>query len=168
MKMSTKHCKYVLSFSTSNKPIKPAQAQKKTKHNVTKHWQAPKKSKKQNKKKRKISYLWGSRVLSRWWDFAFWELFGACQCFVRLCFVFCFFGACQCFSSIITKQDANICVSPRFQSHQMQKTSVFIYSVLCSCSFKNHVPMVPRSQQKKIGQHSRCYAIFVGASYTLW
>jgi hypothetical protein len=46
MKMSTKHCKYVLSFSTSNKPIKPAQAQKKTKHNVTKHWQAPKKKQK--------------------------------------------------------------------------------------------------------------------------
>ena len=67
-------------------------------------------------------------------------------CEIVLCFFV--FGACQCFSSIITKQDAKNCVSPRFQSHQMQKTSVFIYSVLCSCSFKNHVPMVPRSPKK--------------------
>ena len=64
------------------------------------------------------------------------------------CALFFVFGACQCFSSIITKQDAKNCVSPRFQSHQMQKTSVFIYSVLCSCSFKIHVPMVPRSPKK--------------------
>ena len=71
------------------------------------------------------------------WESLLFLLFFCFFCvFCLFCFFWClpifceivlwfFFGACQCFSSIITKQDAKNCVSPRFQSHQMQKTSVF-------------------------------------------
>ena len=213
MKMSTKdNVNTVFPFQHQASSSNLHRHKKKTKHNLTKHWQAPKKT-----KKTQISSLWGSRVLSRRWDCVFFVFFGACQCFVRLCLVFfcacqcferskppnigrhqkktrctkpwqapkkqetksqhllrildlhrleicvfcyfwclpmfceimlcffCFFCACQCFSSIIAKQGAKMCGSPRFQSHQMQKTSVV--TVFCAhFHWKNHLPMIPRSK----------------------
>ena len=94
---------------------------------ATKHWQEkktqPLDAQNSDRHQKKIQHQLRILEPHRLEIFVFFAFFGACQCFVRLCFVF--FGACHCFSSIITKQDAKMCVSPRFQSHQMQKTSAF-------------------------------------------
>ena len=86
------NCEYCLSLSTSNKP-KLAQAPKKNKktkpisQNIGKH----------QKKKKNPSIYSGFRTPIGWKSLFFFVFFGACQCFVRLCFVFfAFFGACQC------------------------------------------------------------------------
>ena len=70
------------------------QAPKKTKHNLTKHWQAPTCA---NKKKTKSQHLLRTLDPHRLEIFAFFVFFlGACQCFVRLCFVFCLLFWCLC------------------------------------------------------------------------
>ena len=87
---------------------------KNTTTRCTKLWQAPKKK---------------SSINSGFWNPIDWKSLFFLPFLVPAnvlwgCALF-FFGACHCFSSIITKQDAKMCVSPRFQSHQMQKTSAF-------------------------------------------
>ena len=82
------NCKYCLSLSTSNKPIKLAQAPKKTK----KQNQSHKTLASTKKRKKNPSIYSGFWTPIGWKSLFFLALFGACQCFVRLCFVFfCFF-----------------------------------------------------------------------------
>ena len=65
---------------------------------------------------------WGSRSKV---FFCFFVFFGACQCFVRLWFVFL-----GCLPMFFEHHYKTRYVSPRFQRHQMQKTSVF--TVFCA------------------------------------
>ena len=158
MKMSTKHCKYGLSFSTSNKLIKLAQAPKSAKkpkhnlHNLTKHWQAPTKRKKQQN----LSIYSGF-----WTPIDCFFLFGACQCFVRLCklcfceVVLCFFGVpANVFRASLQNKMQKCAFPPRFQRHQMQKTSV----VTVFCAHFHSKIMSPWSPalKKKIKKMTRC------------
>ena len=69
---------------------------------LEKHWQAPKKNKAQshktlagaNKKKQNPSIYSGLWIPIDWKSLLFF--WGACQCFVRLCFVFCLLFWCLC------------------------------------------------------------------------
>ena len=68
--------------------------------------------------------------------------------FCEIMFVFfVFFVPANVFSSIIAKQDAKMCVSPRFQSHQMQKTSV----VTVFCAYFHLKITSPWSPAQKCG-----------------
>ena len=60
----------------------------------------------------------------------FFVFFGACQCFVRLCLVF--FCVCAGLMSLLG----------------VEKERQYLHCLLCSFSFKNHVPMVPKTVGK--------------------
>ena len=117
--------------------------------NATRHWQATKKNTKktttrctkpsQAPKKTKNTKKHNPSIYSGFWTPH------ACQCFVRLCFVvFCFFVPANVFrASLQNKMQKN---APRFQSHQMQKTSVF--TMFCVHFHSNITSMVPRSPKK--------------------
>ena len=115
---------------------------------LEKHWQAPQKNKAQphktlaGTKQKKNNNLWGSRILSRCWDF------------VVFCFLLvpanvlwdCANCALVFLHFLVPVQVWWACL--------MLKRKDRIYSVLCSFLFTNHVPMVPKGNHRK--QSERC------------
>ena len=106
---------------------------------LSKHWQAQKKPStisqnigRHQKKQKKTQSQRLLRTLDphRLEICVFFVFFGACQCFVRLCLVF--FCVCAGLMSLLG----------------VEKERQYLHCLLCSFSFKNHVPMVPKTVGK--------------------